>query len=273
MTPDEHLKIARTFIAARNSASGLDAYPGEIPATLDEAYLIQDQAIDAWQDEVEGWKVGRIPIHLEEGFGIDRLAGPMFSRTIHHVSQDPFEMPVFAEGFAAIEAEYLAVIEKDAPADQREWSLEESLAMIGDLRIGIEIASSPLSTINELGPSVVVSDFGNNAGLMIGPSIANWSTRDLESFENESLIDGESVGKGGAYQLTGGFLRSVQFMLELAAKRGRPLKKGCIIATGQTNGIHEVRPGQSACANFGDDGEINCVVIAAVADNQGGEGL
>ena len=34
--------------------------------------------------------------------------------------------------------------------------------------VGIEIASSPLQNINDFGPAVVASDFGNNAGLLLG---------------------------------------------------------------------------------------------------------
>ena len=37
--------------------------------------------------------------------------------------------------------------------------------------IGIEIASSPLVNINDYGPAVVASDFGNNAGLLLGAEI------------------------------------------------------------------------------------------------------
>ncbi len=38
--------------------------------------------------------------------------------------------------------------------------------------IGIEIASSPLQNINDYGPAVVASDFGNNAGLLLGAEVA-----------------------------------------------------------------------------------------------------
>ena len=52
------------------------------------------------------------------------------------------------------------------------WTDAEAADMVGALHIGVEPASSPLATINELGPAVVVSDFGNNAGLLLGPEVA-----------------------------------------------------------------------------------------------------
>jgi len=256
--------IADHFVEARRQARSLPDFPGSIPDNLELAYQVQDLAIDLWNLPVGGWKVGRIPVGIEERFGIDRLCGPIFAPTIHLVdSGTTLEMPIFAGGFAAIEAEFVAVIKRDAPADKLTWSVNEAQAMIADLRIGIEIASSPLSTINELGPTVVVSDFGNNNGLLVGPSITNWRSRSLESMQCSSSVDQQVVGSGGAFNLTGGVVRSVQFLLELTANRGRPLRTGDMVATGQTTGIHDVKAGQLGGAEFGDDGNLGVKLFAA----------
>ncbi len=258
--------IAARFVRARLDARSLGAYPGEVPADLATGYRCQDFAIDLWPDQIGGWKVGRIPVEIEGRFGSDRLAGPIFRKSIRHAKNgEALEMAVFADGFAAVEAEYVVIIKADAPAGKTEWSLDEAAAMIGDLRLGLEIASSPLSTINDLGPAAIVSDFGNNAGLIIGNSISDWQNRDLASMSCETFIGGRSVGTGGAFRLTGGPVRSVQFMLQLAAERGRPLQAGDFIATGQTTGIHDIAPGESALIVFNGDGEVGCKAVAAKA--------
>ena len=61
----------------------------------------------------------------------------------------------------------------------------------------IEIASSPLQNINDHGPAVVASDFGNNAGLLLGAEVPDWQTRPLESLDCEARIDNVVVGRGG----------------------------------------------------------------------------
>lgn len=254
---EELQEVAARLVAARTQAKSLAEFPGAVPDNLDLAYRIQDLAIDLWDDQIRGWKVGRIPPDLEAGFGIDRLAGPIFADTIHSADADDIiDMPMFVGGFGAIEAEFVAVVAADAAADKLTWSLDEAQAMIADLRIGLEVASSPLATINELGPTVVVSDFGNNYGLVVGPSINNWRARALDTMSCRSFVDDDCVGDGGAFTLTGGFVRSVQFLLELTARRNRPLRAGDVIATGQTTGIHDVQPGQIGCADFGDDGKV-----------------
>jgi 2-keto-4-pentenoate hydratase len=259
--------IARTLVGARVTAGCLVEYPSAEPANLASAYLVQDRAIDLWQGRIGGWKVGRIPPAVEGQFGSDRLAGPIFADTILFQSGDSVPaMPVFAQGGAAVEAEFVVEIAEDAPADKVEWSRDEADAMIKELRIGLEIASSPLTNINDRGPAVVVSDFGNNLGLIVGPSIPDWRNRDADSLTCATYINDELVGEGGAYGLTGGVTRSVQFILELAAQRGFPLRKGELIATGQTTGIHDVELGQNVSMPFGDggcDGELKCTIVAA----------
>jgi 2-keto-4-pentenoate hydratase len=259
--------IAKALTGARHTARGIADYPGAEPADLASAYLIQDRAIELWGKSIGGWKVGRIPPAVEDQFGCDRLAGPIFSSTIvHQDNGDTCAMPVFAEGGAAVEAEFVAVIAKDAPDGKSVWSRDEADAMVQEIRIGLEIASSPLTGINDRGPAVVVSDFGNNLGLIVGPAIPGWKDRDPDSLTCATYIDDELVGEGGAYGLTGGITRSVQFILELAASRGMPLRSGDVIATGQTTGIHDVTLGQAVRMPFGDasrDGQLVCTIVAA----------
>lgn len=267
-SPDPALEsVATSFVQARLTAGSLADYPGSPPADLDTAYKIQDKAIELWSGSIGGWKVGRIPPAVEDQFGSDRLAGPIFEDTILQVTDgDVPEMPVFADGGAAVEAEFVAVIGEDAPADKLEWSRDEAEAMISEVRIGLEIASSPLTNINERGPAVVVSDFGNNLGLIVGSSIANWRGRDPESMTCATYIDDAVVGRGGAFGLTGGIVRSIQFVLELCARRGFPIRAGELVATGQTTGIHDVTLGQKVRMPFGDDGsdgELACTIVAA----------
>jgi len=261
-------EIAAQLVAARQQARPLGGFPGTLPENLDGAYQIQDAAINLWDQPVGGWKVGRIPLDLEEGCGIDRLAGPIFTNAIKLADSGALkEMPMYVGGFAAIEAEFVAVIDRDAPADKLAWSPDEALAMISDLRIGLEIASSPLASINDLGPAVVVSDFGNNLGLVVGPSIVGWQSRPLDSMQCSTAIDGQLVGNGGAFNLTGGFVRSVQFLLELLARRGQPLRAGDMVATGQTTGIHDITVGQVGNVSFGDDGDLRVKMLAAEPDS------
>lgn len=254
--------VASAFVKARREGCALNGYPfGVIPATLEEAYQIQDMAIGLWSDDdVSGWKVGRIMEPHASQLGAERLVGPIFSRNVWQASGGaPVRFPVFVDGFAAVEAEYVIVAAADADPQKLSYSIEEAAALAGAMHVAVETAGSPLATINELGPTVVVSDFGNNAGLIVGPAIADWQSLDLESLRCETFIEGASVGQGGAANIPGGPLEAFRFALEITARRGLPLRKGQMISTGATTGIHDIVAGQKSYVTFSGGEVLHCV--------------
>jgi 2-keto-4-pentenoate hydratase len=251
-------RIAQRFVAARLNALALLDYPGPIPPDLASGYQCQEEAIKLWPDTIVGWKIGKIPDERQDALGAHRLAGPIFSHTVQRVdSAAVAEVGVFVGGFAAVEAEYVFEVVRDAPAGKTDWTLVDAAGLVGRLYCGVEMAGSPLSTINALGPTVVVSDFGNNADEIIGAEIPDWRQCNWEDLAAEAFIDGRKAGEGGAHMIPGGPLESVQFLAGHLAARGRPLKAGTLISTGAATGIHDIVAGQSARVDFKDVCSIN----------------
>ena len=80
-------------------------------------------------------------------------------------------------GFGAVEAEYVYRLGRDATTQKLHWTPEEALELVDELLVGVEFAGSPLASINVLGPRVVASDYGNNAGLILGAVVPGWRER------------------------------------------------------------------------------------------------
>ena len=243
---------ALKFVEARLNAYGVETYPGKLPVSLDEAYSIQSDAIEVYPDEVCGWKVGRITGEAETIFQVDRLVGPVFTRVSHDNQDGVLDMPVFADGFTAIEGEVTAVIAKDAPEGKTSYSTEEAREFIDGLYFGVEIASSPFPGINDHGPLVTISDFGNNYGLILGAPIENWQAMKVEDWVFETFINNQSVGRAAPTALPGGPVESVRYLLENTAKRGLYLKKGMRVLTGAVTGVHQAHVGDDAYVILGD---------------------
>ncbi|MBL8642483.1 MAG: 2-keto-4-pentenoate hydratase [Rhodospirillaceae bacterium] len=259
-------EIAARLVQARLSAAALPGYPGAQPEDPEAAYACQEHAIGLWPDEIVGWKIGRMVPEQEKRFGQMRLSGPIFKKNLRIAAKDvSTAFPVFAGGFAAVESEFVLRVARNAPPDKRQWSTADAADMIAGLHIGIETAGSPLATINDLGSLVVISDFGNNAGLILGPEIADWRTRTLESLKCATFINGVVCGHGTAAGIPGGPVEALRFLLEHLAARGRPLKQGMLISTGAVTGIHDIVAGQSGLADFGADGRIACHAVTATA--------
>ncbi|GGI84480.1 2-keto-4-pentenoate hydratase [Polymorphobacter multimanifer] len=266
ITAETASAIAAALVDARRHAASLPDYPGPLPQSLDAGYAIQDAAINVSGGTVAGWKVGRIWPPLDARFGSDRLAGPIFASTVFSSAQAaPVSMPVFAQGFGAVEAEFIFRL-GDVPPGQTRFSLAEAAALVAGVHVGIEIASSPFAAINDLGPAVTVSDFGNNNGIILGAEIADWAAADIDHWPIALEIDGQTVGRGIAADFPDGTLGSVRFLLELLARRGIAVPPGTLVSTGAITGVHAIAPGQSATARFGTDHALDCHIKSAIPD-------
>jgi 2-keto-4-pentenoate hydratase len=258
---DQASDIAARFVEARLGRFALPDYPGSKPTSMDEAYATQDVAIGLFPDEIVGWKVGMVPPAQQPTLNARRLAGPVFRRNLWTAGAAPTELPAIVGGFAAVEAEFVARVGKVDP-DKMDWTLDEATRAITALHIGVELAGSPLPTINDLGSAVVASDFGNNGGLVLGPEIEDWAAR-LEGIEVETVVNGQSIGTGTAGSIPAGILESVRFLIEHCARRGRPVAEGTLISTGAVTGVHSVPIGARSVCSFSGVGEIHCSVVAA----------
>jgi 2-keto-4-pentenoate hydratase len=244
-TPAAEDLVAAELVAARREGRSLTRLPGVVPASMAEAYRIQDLAMSRWQDSLVGWKIGYISADLRTAGDPDRLVGPIW-RQQYHLSEEhasAVEVGIFASGFAAVEAELIIRLEQDLPAPERGgWTAEVAAGLEQQLLVGIEVASSPIPDINSLGPTVIAADFGNNNGLVLGSILADqpggapvWVA---------CYIDGQLMGEGTAENLPGGIHHGLATALNVLASRGQPVRAGMVFATGAITGIHPIRPEQ-----------------------------
>ncbi len=210
---------ARTLVAARQANRALRAYPGPLPPDMAAGYACQDEALKLWPDAVAGWKVGRIPAELQAELGAARVMGPIFRRNVWTAAAAPTPLPAIPGGFAAVEAEYIYRMGEDAPPGRTEWTAADALKLVEEELVGVEFAASPLADINVLGPRIVASDFGNNAGLILGRPIPDWRTRTDDWPPCEVFIEGRLVGRGAPSSLPGGPEAALAFLLGAAAAR------------------------------------------------------
>lgn len=254
--------VAERFVSSRLKATALPDFPGVLPADLAAAYVIQDAAIDMFPDEVAGWKIGGIPPAHQAKLGAKALGGPVFRKDVRYAGSGSIvEYGVFVGGFAAVEAEFMFEIGDDAPVGKTTYTTADAMGLVKRMMCGIETAGSPLATINVIGPLAVVSDFGNNNGIIVGAEVPNWRDRALSELVVETSIDGKLVGAGSAANMAGGPIEPLRFVAELCARRGIPLKAGMIVTTGAVTGIHDVVPGELARVEFKDLATIQCVAV------------
>jgi len=251
-------EIAKAFVEARRRGAAIVSYPGERPNSLEAAYEIQDCALEEWNREVGGWKVGKINPPLDGELGANRLVGPAFSDLIFEAAPKPKTFATFAGGFAAAEAEFmLRLAPRTGPLPNDN---SEAMEWVDEIRIGIEIASSPYAQINADGPCVTVSDHGNNAGLLLGPVVPKeiWSA--LDEVEVRLDINGETAGRATTATMLDGPFGAVRFLLDNLASREIAPQKGWWVSSGAITGVHEVAPGDDVVASFDGLGDVSAKI-------------
>ena len=244
-TPVAEDVIAAELVAARREGRSLTGFPGAVPASMAEAYQIQELAMSRWQDSLVGWKIGYISADRRTAGDPDRLVGPIWRQQFHlseeHASAA--EVGIFASGFAAVEAELVIRLGQDLPAhDVGAWTAQEAADLEQHLLVGIEVASSPIPDINSLGPTVIAADFGNNNGLVLGSVLADGLSG--APVQLACYVDGQLMGEGSAENLPGGIHHGLATALNILASRGQPVRAGMVFATGAITGIHPIGPGQ-----------------------------
>ncbi len=255
-------QTAAGFVEARKNNSRLPEFPGERPTNLAEAYAIQDTALTMWDRTIGGWKVGKINPPDDAILGANRLVGPIFADAVLEQGDVPPAMPVFAHGFAAAEAEFmlcLAIPDAGTPLPATDV---ETIPWLSDIRIGIEIASSPYLPINSEGPLVPICDHGNNFGLVLGTQVPREQWNDLNGIDVTLHIAGEQVGHATTATMLDGPLGAVRFLLQNLASRGIAPQSGWWISTGAITGVHQISVGQAAEARFDGIGSAHCVISA-----------
>jgi 2-keto-4-pentenoate hydratase len=252
---------ATRFVRARLAGKSLPQFPGKVPNNLADAYRCQELAIERFPDAIVGWKVARIGAAFAQQFPEERLVGPVFQRNLHcaRVGQI-IDVPIFAGGFAAVEAEIVLRVNEDAPSNKKDWSIDEAAELVRTFHLGVEAAGSPLATLNDIGPGAVISDFGNNWGVVVGTSVGEW--RSIEEIVALSFVDDRLVGRGTAF-IRQGALGALAFALNKCAERGRPLRAGDVISTGAITGVHDIRVGQQSRHVFEGCGEVECRGVRA----------
>lgn len=242
--------ISQRLVSARLDARPLSEYPGNLPINLESAYRIQSLSISAWPDEISGWKVGGVPQAFQAKFGAERLSGPIFRAATRSVEDGGMiSMSVFRGGFAAIEAEFIAELAVSIAPGEIDPSEIDITDLVSTVYIGAETASSPMADINRLGPVAIISDFGNNAGLVVGPEVEGWRNRMAEQITIDVTVGDERVGSI-AIAMEKGMFAAVSFLIGLCAERGIHIPAGTLVCCGALSGIHDVEVGALAQVHF-----------------------
>lgn len=243
-------RISSALVGARVSKRALSEFPEQIPDTLSDAYSVQTRSILRWKEKLIGWKVGGIPQTARAKFGDSWLVGPIFENKFWKPCKQPLSVPFFNGGSAFVEAEFVLELGSTRLLSTRIPGPEDIIPYVRACYAGVEIASSPVANINDLGPGAIISDFGNNNGLIVGRKVTRIALENLSEIEVSTTIDGRCVGSARSRSLPGGPLAAAAFLVANLFERGIDVPEGLLVSSGAITGVHPILVGETACIEF-----------------------
>ena len=246
--------ISNALLTARRNCTPLAGFPGCLPETFEQAYAVQMESISNWVAPLVGFKVGGIPSKFQSQFPARWQVGPIFEDQVYKAETgDNIEVSVFEGGFSAYEAELVFVVKNCDALPSKIDSIEEATSFIDRVYLGAEIASSPNSQVNALGPGSIISDFGTNAGVVLGPEAPLPILDKLSELEVSLYIDNEEIGRAAPIMGEAGPLGALRHALNhISNLSGRHhVPESCYISSGAITGVHQSKVGTTARINFG----------------------
>ena len=256
--------ISDALLYARRACKAIDGFPAELPQTLDQAYAVQLCAIEDWDADVVGFKVGGVPPKFQDQFPTIWQAGPMFADQKYAVkSGQSIEVTVFEGGFAAYEAELVFELKNLDTLDKPLETTAETHAFISRVYLGAEIASSPNIRVNELGPGSIISDLGNNAGVVLGPEAPLSILDGFSKLEVVLNIDDIEIGRATPNPGENGPMGALRFILNhfISMKGRMDIPENCLISSGAITGVHQSHAGTKSTIRFGDLAEYELRMV------------
>ncbi len=244
-------RAAALLVGAWRDRRTIPGIPGDArPATIDEAYAVQD-AVSRALGPVGGWKVGASSPAAEP------RRAPLLASRVH---EGPATLPAAEFHRVGIEAELALHVARDLPVRPAPYVREEVLAAFDTLHPAIEIVDSRFADREAMDDLSLVADNQSNGAFVYGPALRDWRGRDLAAQPVRLVIDGAVAVERVGGNTAGDPLRGVVWLANHLAAAGQPLRAGQIVTTGSTTGLLWVSPGAAVEAEFPGIGAVRVTI-------------
>ena len=233
-------EAAALLVAARRNRQPLSRLPEDCrPATLEEAFAIEQATVTQLGDGIAGWKVALLP---DGQFSYGIVLASVVRRSGDDV--DARDVPLLG-----MEGEIAFRFLKDAPARSTPYSYEDVAAIVVAFPL-IEIVASRYADYASTPVIERTADMMSNGAFVVGDDQPKWRTMDLVNIPvSLTFDDNVVVEKNGGHALGDPLQLAVDMVNRLCASTG--VRAGQMITTGAYTGMNVAKTGQRVSVRFG----------------------
>lgn len=277
---------AGLLVRARTAGAKLDALPTEAkPGDKADAYAAQVLIAQARAEDTAGWKIAATSLDGQRHINVPGpLGGRLLSSEVYGNGET---VDLGNNAMWLAELEFVFVFAQDLAARPEEYTREEVLAAIGELRLGIELPSSRFvdpATVGELG---LIADNACTGEFVLGPVVAaGWEPEVLPQTRVTVTVSGGATGRdedaaeagaqatpadtesaqpgvprvsyGIGENVMGDPVEALRWLVNELSALGHPLHAGQFVTTGTCCAPVPVRPGETLSAEFTGLGTVEC---------------
>jgi 2-keto-4-pentenoate hydratase len=219
------------------------------PKSIEEAYAVQEEFQKLLGDTygpIAGYKIALTTPVMRQMVGVhEPVIGGIFARTVHR-------SPAFVRAAdylrLGVECEIAVRLDADLPAAGAPYNRGNVADAVGLVMGAFELVDDRKADYARLATQVLssIADNSWNAGIILGPGVADWHSLDLAGARGRMFINDKVVGEGRGGDVMGHPLEALAWLANLFAKRGRGLSKGLTVLTGSVVATKFVNPGDTA---------------------------
>lgn len=248
---------AETLFAARRDGRLIDGLPAEAsPRDLAEAIAVQDALARRSGARTLGWKIGATAKEVQAKIG---LAHPFFGRVFAGTLHESGAALPAGGGHNILEAELAVRLGADCAGQSH--SAETVAGAVADVLLCIEINRPSFRSPFAMRGVDVIADNGSNAGLVLGPPVADWRKRDLAAIAVVFRVNGTERARGAGAAAMGHPFAALAWLANERARLGAPLRAGDVVATGSLMGFVPAKSGDTAEAEFPGIGAVSLRLV------------
>jgi 2-keto-4-pentenoate hydratase len=233
------------------------------PASLDEAYLVQDAvhrrfAAAGW-GELGGHKIALTSPAVQELCGVDQPAGgAIFARTIQ---RSPAIVRLADFMHLGLEFELAVRLGRDLPAASAPYTRDSVAPAVAVCMPAFELIEDRDADYGDLDAASILTDKCWCGGVVLGPEVADWQRLDLGAMPVELDWSGAIVDRGLTGAVMGHPFEALAWLANLLAARGRGMRAGEIVITGSALKTRFPEAGDEITYRIADLGEATVRIV------------
>lgn len=231
MRRDFNPHAAATWIAEQHAirATYQNLPPDIAPATLAEAYAVQEELHRLWEPRygpIAGLKIATTTRVMQDLMGISHpCGGALLERRIH---TSPARLRRSDYINVMIECELAVRLVIDLPKMAEPWTRERVRLAISTVMPAFELIEDRHAVYRETKAPSLIADNAWNAGIVLGRPVTVPPLKPLDGIKGTLMVNGTEHHTGH----TDDPLGALAWVANLAAERDRPLKAGQVVITG-----------------------------------------